>query len=77
MDHTTFTVPVRAGTDLEAEAVFSLYHALEVLPDPRRGQGKRYSLALILALVILVQAIASPFRVFVPIARRCRTIGSA
>jgi hypothetical protein len=52
MDHPTFTPPVRVGTDLEAGAVISLYHALHGLPDPRRGQGKRYSLALILCLVI-------------------------
>ena len=28
MEHITFPVPVGAGTDLEAEAVTSLYHAL-------------------------------------------------
>ena len=55
MDHTTFTFPMRAGTDLEARAVTSLYHALQGVPDPRRGQGKRYSLALILCLVILAK----------------------
>lgn len=55
MNHTTFTIPVRAGTALEAEAVTSLYHALQGLPDPRRGQGKRYSLALLLSLVILAK----------------------
>src|SRR5215468_9151891 len=55
MDHITNTVPVRAGTKLEAEAVTSLYHTLQMLPDPRRGQGKRYSLALILCLVILAK----------------------
>ena len=55
MEHSTFTLPVRGGTNLEAEAVTSLYHALQVLPDPRRGQGKRYSLALILSLVIVAK----------------------
>ncbi len=55
MEHTTFTFPVRAGTDLEAGTLTSLYHALQGLPDPRRGQGKRYSLALILCLVILAK----------------------
>jgi hypothetical protein len=30
-------------------------HALQVLPDPRRGHGKRYSLALLLCLVILAK----------------------
>lgn len=55
MEHTTFNVPVRAGTSLEAEAVTSLYHALQALPDPRRKQGKRYSLAVMLSLVILAK----------------------
>ncbi len=55
MEHTMLTVPVRAGTDWEAEAVTSLYHALQALPDPRRRQGKRYSLAVILTLVILAK----------------------
>jgi hypothetical protein len=55
MDHTTFTIPVRAGTTVQAEAVTSLYHALQGLPDPRRGQGKRSWLALLLGLVILAK----------------------
>jgi predicted transposase YbfD/YdcC len=55
MEHTTFSVPVRTGAILEAEALTSLYHALQALPDPRRKQGKRYSLAVILSLVILAK----------------------
>jgi hypothetical protein len=55
MNPITFPIPVRAGTALEAGAVTSLYHALQALPDPRRGQGKRYSLALLLSLVIASQ----------------------
>lgn len=55
MEHTTFSVPVRPGTRLEAEAVTSLYHALQVLPDPRRKQGRRYSIAVLLCLVILAK----------------------
>lgn len=55
MDHTTFRVLVRAGTNLEAKAVTSLYHALQALPDSRRKQGRRYSLALLLSLVILAK----------------------
>lgn len=55
MNHPTFPVPVRAGTALEAGAITSLYHALQGLPDPGRGQGKRYSLAFILCLVILAK----------------------
>lgn len=55
MEHTTFSVLVRPGTRLEAEAVTSLYHALQALPDPRRKQGRRYSLAVLLCLVILAK----------------------
>ena len=50
MEHTMFSVPVRTGIRLEAEAATSLYHALQALPDPRRKQGRRYSLAVILSL---------------------------
>jgi hypothetical protein len=35
--------------------VISLYEALQCLPDPRRGQGKRYSLAFLLCLFILAK----------------------
>jgi hypothetical protein len=35
--------------------VVSLYQALQQLPDPRRGQGKRYSLALVLCLLLLAK----------------------
>ena len=35
--------------------MMSLYEALQGLPDPRRAQGKRYSLALILCLVVLAK----------------------
>jgi hypothetical protein len=55
MEHTTFSVPARTGTRLEAEAVTSLYQVLQALPDPRRNQGKRYSLAVILVVVILAK----------------------
>jgi preprotein translocase subunit SecE len=55
MEHTTFPVSVRAGTEVEAEAVTPPYHALQSLPDPRRKQGKRYSLAVILSLVIVAE----------------------
>jgi len=33
----------------------SLYEALQGLPDPRRGQGKRYELALLLCLLLLAK----------------------
>ena len=55
MEHTTFSVPGRTGTRLEAEAITSLCHALQALSDPRRDQGKRYSLAVILCLVIVAK----------------------
>jgi predicted transposase YbfD/YdcC len=55
MEHTTLTVPGRGETKVEAEAVTSLYHALQALPDSRRKQGRRYPLAVMLALVILAK----------------------
>lgn len=55
MDYSTFTPPAREGTGPEAVSVLSLYEALQVLPDPRRAQGRRYSLALILCLVVLAK----------------------
>lgn len=33
----------------------SLYEAFQGLPDPRRGQGKRYELALLLCLLVLAK----------------------
>ncbi|GHO77966.1 hypothetical protein KSD_57370 [Ktedonobacter sp. SOSP1-85] len=55
MDYTTLTVPPGGETALAPVVVASLYEALQKLPDPRRGQGKRYSLALILCLVVLAK----------------------
>lgn len=43
-----------AGWSAEGEA-FSVYQALEKLGDPRRSQGKRYSLALLLTCVLLAK----------------------
>jgi len=40
---------------LEPVAVASLYEALQKLSDPRRGQGKRYELALIRCLLVLAK----------------------
>ena len=53
MDDTMLTIPARARANRATEAVTSLYHALQELPDPQRGQEKRYALAVILSLVIL------------------------
>ena len=36
----------------ESPSLTSLYAALQELPDPRRSQGKRYELALILCVVV-------------------------
>lgn len=44
----------QAGWSAESEA-FSVYQALEKLPDPRRAQGKRYTLALVLTWVLLAK----------------------
>ena len=55
MDYTTLPTHIPAFTDLESFPVHSLYEALQDLADPRRGQGKRYSLALVLCLIILAK----------------------
>ncbi len=55
MDYTTLAIPIDEGKSLEPVAVASLYKALQQLSDPRRGQGKRYELALILCLLILAK----------------------
>ena len=52
MDYTTLPIAPAAGMVPEAVAVTSLYEALHQLSDPRRGQGKRYELALILCLLV-------------------------
>ena len=55
MDYTTLPVPTEVGMAPEPLAVASLYEALQQLPDLRRAQGKRYSLALILCLLVLAK----------------------
>jgi hypothetical protein len=55
MDYTTLSTRIPAFPDLESVPVHSLYEALQGLADPRRGQGKRYSLALVLCLIILAK----------------------
>lgn len=55
MDSTTLTVPTDGETPPETVGVASLYEAFQKLPDPRRGQGKRYELALILCLIVLAK----------------------
>ncbi|MBV9230302.1 MAG: ISAs1 family transposase, partial [Chloroflexi bacterium] len=57
MDYTTLTVKKPSAGSLNEEplAVTSLYQALKELPDPRRDQGKRYELAVILCLLVLAK----------------------
>ena len=54
MDYTTLPIPPEAGMVPEA-VVTSLYETLQQLSDARRGQGKRYELALILCLLLLAK----------------------
>ena len=58
MDYTTLTAPPLKRSQAsqgELAAGNSLYEALSSLPDPRRGQGKRYELALLLCLLLLAK----------------------
>jgi len=55
MDYTTLLSQTPLATDEASLPLVSLYEALQELPDIRRAQGKRYSLALILCLVILAK----------------------
>ncbi len=55
MDYTTWKVKESSATIEESLALSSLYEALQELPDPRRAQGKRYELALILCLLVLAK----------------------
>jgi predicted transposase YbfD/YdcC len=55
MDYTTLTVKRPSAMNEESLPVTSLYEALQELPDPRRAQGKRYELALILCLLVLAK----------------------
>jgi hypothetical protein len=55
MDYTTWMLPTQAMMDREEGAEAPLYEALHHLQDARRGQGKRYSLALILCLLVLAK----------------------
>jgi predicted transposase YbfD/YdcC len=55
MDYTTLTLSSRTEHDQETLPVNSLYHTLQALPDPRRRQGTRYELALVLSLLVLAK----------------------
>lgn len=55
MDYTTWTLPPQAPMAAEEQMVMSLYETFQGLTDARRGQGKRYQLALILSLLVLAK----------------------
>jgi predicted transposase YbfD/YdcC len=56
MDYTTLAaLPLTKPAPSDLTAGHSLYQALQGLPDPRRGQGKRYELALLLCLLLLAK----------------------
>ena len=58
MDYTTLpplSMTVNEATQPDLTPAHSLYEALQGLPDFRRGQGKRYELALLLCLLLLTK----------------------
>jgi hypothetical protein len=58
MDYTTLAPPPIAVSEAaltDRVARNSLDEALQCMPDPRRGQGKRYELALLLCLLLLAK----------------------
>jgi predicted transposase YbfD/YdcC len=57
MDYTTLPVEKSSVPNEEHLPWSSLYEALQELADPRRAQGKRYELALILCLLVLAKLV--------------------
>ena len=55
MDSTTLPLQTPLTMTEASLPLVSLYEALQQLPDARRAEGKRYSLGLILCLVILAK----------------------
>jgi predicted transposase YbfD/YdcC len=58
MNYTTMTaLSVAGGAENRSTLapISSLYEALQALPDPRRRQGKRYELAVLLSLLVLAK----------------------
>lgn len=53
MDYNTMSDPLKLALDLEAVDEFSLYHAFEQVQDRRQKRGVRYSVALVLTLIVL------------------------
>ncbi len=58
MDYPTWNPGAKALSEKEVESLVptsSRYEAFQALPDPKRGQGKRYELALLLCLLVLAK----------------------
>jgi hypothetical protein len=56
MDSTPLSAQIPScSTAVESIPLHSLYEALQDLADPRRSQGKRYALALVLCWIILAK----------------------
>jgi hypothetical protein len=55
MDYTTWTLPPQPQEEADPLCIQSLYETLQGLTDRRRAQGKRYSLAFILCLLIVAK----------------------
>jgi DDE_Tnp_1-associated len=57
MDYSTFPLPsVKLEEGQEKQLIqSSLYHALQALPDRRRGAGKRYPLPVLICLLLLAK----------------------
>lgn len=58
MDYSTLPLPPLSIEEIKAETEptrNSLYEALQAIPDPRRGAGKRYPLPVVLCLLCLAK----------------------
>lgn len=59
MDYTTLPLASaklgEASLQDDSPLMASLYHAVQAIPDRRRGQGKRYELALLICLLVLAK----------------------
>ena len=53
MDYNTMNDRLKLALDLKAVDEFSLYHAFEQVQDRRQKRGVRYSVALVLTLIVL------------------------
>jgi predicted transposase YbfD/YdcC len=53
MDYSTLSDPLKPGQDLESIDAFSIYQAFEQVQDGRQKRGVRYSVALVLTLLML------------------------